>query len=79
MYYTTEVLSDIQSMVDSLTFEENQELLRCSLKMRNHLQKQVINGLKHYEQNIELLDMVIESHVNKSLESGLSNFLPLAS
>ncbi len=79
MYYSIEILEDINALVETLSFEENQELIRCTMKMRNHLQNQVISGNKRFEKNIELLDMVIETHVNKSLETNVASFFPIAS
>ena len=79
MFYSNEILADISALTSSLSYEENQELLHCSRKMRNHLQRQVIQGNTKYEKNIDLLDMIIENHVNRSLGSIAAMNFPLAS
>lgn len=68
--YTNHIQEDTSALTLALTFEENVEALRCAQKIKRHLARQVAQGNLKYQQNIEIINDLIESHRQRIHELG---------
>jgi len=59
------ILNDTAALTLSLSYEENVEALRCAQNIKKHLMNQVSAGKLKYQNNLEIINQVIESHRNR--------------